>query len=301
MFNFLKHAGKLRRVWAPKGRTATWLQVSLVHLLPVSITAGLIVVYGRGLSWDASSNDINGLLVFAKVYEYLIVASLSSFMLHRIRAALRSPRGVPLGFLTTPFRINAAVGSYLAGPQFSTGAWSMVKTEGQSGDFTTKILVLIVSILAIAAAPSPSILMVPKLEWWPVTSSKAEPSVSSSISRFYRHSNLPKAASENKQLKTENIWFNATKLQLYPQALDISTISPYCSGSQLKRQDVQSSSTMSETRDPDCPYAGLPGILSGLPQMVALDYSELASHNKSTPCAGGRTMRKWPLHVCPHY
>ncbi|KAI3324274.1 hypothetical protein HD806DRAFT_543653 [Xylariaceae sp. AK1471] len=250
-----------------------WLEVALVHLLPVGITGALGGVYIAGLGWNASANEITLLLVAGKVYEYLILASLSSFMLHRIRATLCSSRGVPLGFLTAPFRVNATVVLYLIGRQFSTGSWSMARGKGGgAGDFTTKMLIIAVSSLAIAAAPSSSILMLPKLDWWPIATPTAASVLTSPVVKSTTTPISSRSAFEPPPLDSGTILFNATLSQLYPLTLDSSTVRPFCDLKDNHDQERQGPLSALGRQSLECPYAGLSGILSELPQILALDH-----------------------------
>ncbi|KAI1121882.1 hypothetical protein F5Y10DRAFT_92265 [Nemania abortiva] len=255
-----------------KEASKIWLQIALVHLLPVGITGALGAVYVAGLGWNASADEVSLLLIAAKVYEYLILASLSSFMLHRIRVALRSSCGVPFGFLTTPFRVNASVGPYLISRQFSCGAWSMARDKGRGGDLTTKFLIVAISALAIAAAPSSSILMLPRLGWWPIATPASDYVLTSPVPVLSAAPISPsRVAFEPRPLDGGRILFNATMSQLYPQILNSSTVPSFCNHDKQSKLEEQHGSFM-ERQSPECPYAGLSEVISGLPQILTLDY-----------------------------
>lgn len=135
-----------------------------VHLLSITITATLLAVYIRDHTWNPSPNEINLLLIAAKAHELLIQASLATILLHRIRVCLRGSQGVPLGFLSAPFALNSVY--YLFSKQFWKAATRSKSKE--RGDVTTRVLVVGIIFLALAAGPSAGILMLPKLGWWEV-------------------------------------------------------------------------------------------------------------------------------------
>lgn len=135
-----------------------------VHLLSILITATLLAVYIRDQTWNPSPNEINLLLIAAKAHELLIQASLATILLHRIRVCLRGSQGVPLGFLSAPFALNSVY--YLFSKQFWKAATRSKSKE--RGDVTTRVLVVGIIFLALAAGPSAGILMLPKLGWWEV-------------------------------------------------------------------------------------------------------------------------------------
>src|SRR4051812_27931219 len=64
-----KPSGKVHR--------RTFRLAMVVHMLSVSMTVALFVVYVKGVAWNPGATEINALLIASKVYESLITASLS--------------------------------------------------------------------------------------------------------------------------------------------------------------------------------------------------------------------------------
>ncbi|KAI1848758.1 hypothetical protein JX266_005617 [Neoarthrinium moseri] len=217
-----------------------WVGDFAIHFLPVAITIGLVVLYAKGVVWNPDSNEINGILVAAKIYEYLLMGSLSSILLHRIRSGLRSSRGVPLGFLTTPFQVSSPF-SFIASRLF----WGGGPRRGLNlkNDLTTNIFTSAIIFLALAIGPSSGIIMVPKLDWWPAPVSMQP------LENGYSGAILLKAHFD----------------EIYPTALNFSVNRPSCM--QESQADVYVTSDTLE-----CSSGGLSQILHTLPQVLSLSY-----------------------------
>lgn len=139
------------------------------HILALATTAAVVgvniaTVYG----WDQGSlhikgihisdNQVNSLLQFAaKLHEILIVGSLTSIVMYRIRKRLVSKRGLPFGLLSSGYQVSST--EFL----FSRGLWSAFTTD--------RWLILTVAatiILVNVVGPSSAIVVIPRLDWWHV-------------------------------------------------------------------------------------------------------------------------------------
>lgn len=131
------------------------------HLLSISVTLGMLVIYIKSPQWKPGPTQISLLLIASKAHEWLIVGSLSIMLLHRVRVCLKSFRGIPLGFLAAHFQLSSAY--YLFNQQFWEAA---TKSESNSsGDVTAKSFVLFTMYMAFVAGPSTGIVMLPTLDW----------------------------------------------------------------------------------------------------------------------------------------
>jgi hypothetical protein len=85
-------------------------EVIMVHFMPVAINFTLLGMYLRRVSWTPpwpTTNVLNALQFAAKMHETLMITSLVTVLLHHIRYRLLSlgQRGLPLGLITSPFRL----------------------------------------------------------------------------------------------------------------------------------------------------------------------------------------------------
>ncbi|KAK1836370.1 hypothetical protein QBC39DRAFT_406829 [Podospora conica] len=214
----------------------------LVHFSSISITVTLLAVYIKDVTWNPSPNEINTLLIAAKAHELLIQASLATILLHRIRACLRGSQGVPLGFLSAPFALNSVY--YLFSKQFWKAA-TRSKSKAR-GDITTRILVVSIIFLALAAGPSAGILMLPKLGWWEVTDMEGIGKVSEDLGRTILI----------KPVVSGGNGAEITMDDVYPQEIDFDREDGPCSSS-------------SPTADSACPWTAASQILKKLPLVTA--------------------------------
>ncbi|KAK0743904.1 hypothetical protein B0T18DRAFT_431087 [Schizothecium vesticola] len=220
-----------------------------VHILSISITCTLLAVYIRDLTWNPSPNEINALLIAAKAHELLIQASLATILLHRIRVCLRGSHGVPLGFLSAPFALNSVY--YLFSKQFWKAATRSKSKE--RGDITTRVLVVGIIFLALAAGPSAGILMLPKLGWWKVTDLEGIGKMSEEMGNLILirpgvpGSNVSSVEGNDTAVSME---------EFYPQELAFDQVDGPCS-------------SPSRTADSACPGTAASQILGKLPLITA--------------------------------
>jgi hypothetical protein len=134
----------------------------LVHVLTLAIIGGLLFVniaryFWREFSLKAQKKqnvEIKAWQFAAKVYEILIMASLSFVVFTYMRQLLVGPRGIAFGLVSAPHTIASP--AMLIKKQF----WIRFGRNPAFG-----LLLLVVCILSIALGPSSAILMIPSLTW----------------------------------------------------------------------------------------------------------------------------------------
>lgn len=166
------HAGK-EEIGEPGGQrgipvvlgTSTRLWTSLVHVVPLGITAFIVYInfarwywFGEDHSLDflLPASTINNTLQFvAKVHELLVIASLGALTIKTFKRCLVESH-LPLGLLTGAYRVGDV--PYI----FSSAFWSSLRSRG-------KLLALFVAVNTIVATlvgPASAILLVPELDWF---------------------------------------------------------------------------------------------------------------------------------------
>lgn len=151
-----------KSVWT-KSRKRAFCHVFAIHFVPVAITLVLFWLYIDGFQWNANDIQLKTLLFAAKLHESLIVVSLGDILFHRIRYNLLTSRGVSFGLLVSPFRVSNPCSLFQT--PFMASAGFTLKT---APELLTVLLVVLVSVLALLAAPSSGVLMLPKYDWWQI-------------------------------------------------------------------------------------------------------------------------------------
>ena len=150
----------------PKSVLKKGLHVSklTIHIIALVATAAVVVVnFVTVYGWDQgtlriSDSQVNNLLQFAaKLHELLIVGSLTSMVMHRIRKRLCSSKGLPFGLLSSGYQASSA--EFL----FSSSLWSAF-----SKDVWLVLTLAATIIFANVVGPSSAIVMIPRLDWWDV-------------------------------------------------------------------------------------------------------------------------------------
>ncbi|CAG9990610.1 unnamed protein product [Clonostachys byssicola] len=155
---------KTKEVWSDK-RLAGIRSFVLFHLPSVAITILLLALYTVRQAWNppGPSAEMFSVLQFAaKAHEGLILISLSDILLHRIRYGLLGEDGIPLGFLTSAHHLPAPL-LYL----FSWEFWGTVfyPARNRLSHAITVVLIIVLILLGIGAAPLSAIAMIPRLQW----------------------------------------------------------------------------------------------------------------------------------------
>ncbi|KAF5718205.1 hypothetical protein FGLOB1_1789 [Fusarium globosum] len=125
----------------------------------------LLSLYIARVRWvNPSTESLNGLQFAAKGHETLILVSLGDILLHQISHGLkRQDVGVPLGFLPSALNLSAPL-QYLISRQL----WAPTLQSGKTAKYrrVTAGLILLISILCLAANPLSAIAMIPRQDWW---------------------------------------------------------------------------------------------------------------------------------------
>lgn len=125
----------------------------------------LLSLYITQARWvNPSTESLNGLQFAAKGHEMLILMSLGDILLRQISYGLkRQDVGVPVGFLSSALNLSAPL-RYLISRQLWAPALQSGKTAGYRRG--TAALIVLISILCLAANPLSAIAMLPRQDWW---------------------------------------------------------------------------------------------------------------------------------------
>ncbi|KAI9868434.1 MAG: hypothetical protein M1813_005878 [Trichoglossum hirsutum] len=140
----------------------------LIHIIPVGVSVGVVMLSFTGHYYaDAGTQHQNmqlGALQFAaKVHETLIVASLSTVVLHRIQTSLLGDAGVPLSLLTVGHQLER---------MFRRELWTGLFGRGGRRRPLLAALVVVAVVLTVTSGPASAIAMIPKLNWWEVSNAR---------------------------------------------------------------------------------------------------------------------------------
>ncbi|KAK5091217.1 hypothetical protein LTR05_001398 [Lithohypha guttulata] len=141
-----------------------------IHVLPICVSVTILVLnfgnsyLGRGLPGSIIDPSINIALlqVAAKIQELLIVASVTTIVMHVLRSELVHGEGLPLGLLAGGFLYSSL--SYFWSPEFwgsfySKAPWiTHLRVYG---------IIVLGGLIAVFAGPSTAILLVPREQPWP--------------------------------------------------------------------------------------------------------------------------------------
>ncbi|KAH7322587.1 hypothetical protein B0I35DRAFT_407053 [Stachybotrys elegans] len=147
----------------------------LIHVIAVGCTAAAVQMTFRNVYWadEADWNQrflwsilrgtrIQDILQFAaKLYEIIIVTSLSAMVMHVLRRMLVGD-GIAWGLLSGAYQVGAP--GYL----FSRQLWSPLAKPSRKGNFFMALGLAILVVYANTVGPFCAIIISPVLEWWPV-------------------------------------------------------------------------------------------------------------------------------------
>ncbi len=139
-----------------------------VHACPLAVTAVLLYlmtasVYWQDLGEPHQNSILNGLQFVTKLHEILILASMTTVVLHKVRSDLVGVRGVPLGYLTSPYQLGSP--TYLLSKEYWGGATSKVRGR-RRGWVPLSLLLAFSFILAPIVGPASAVVLIPSLDWW---------------------------------------------------------------------------------------------------------------------------------------
>ncbi|CZR56099.1 uncharacterized protein PAC_05987 [Phialocephala subalpina] len=140
---------------------------SLIHLPAIFMTLATLSLSFRGLFWQAPTSYTNTVLnvlqFVAKVHESLILFSLTAIVFHRIRYEMMTREGIPFGLLSSGLQYSNLM--FFARSDFRHTLSSSRRFLGLVG------IIILAFLLASTCGPSAAIMVLPRLEWWPVKSS----------------------------------------------------------------------------------------------------------------------------------
>ncbi|KAJ4253308.1 hypothetical protein NW762_010463 [Fusarium torreyae] len=137
---------------------------SWVHLPSIVITFALLSIYVAKVRWeDPSVEGLNALQFAAKAHEGLILMSLSDMLLYRISHGLNQDTGIPLGFISAAFYLGAPFRYLTSGELWSP---TLHVVEDRKYHRTTGVMIILLTILSVAASPLSAIAMTPRQTWW---------------------------------------------------------------------------------------------------------------------------------------
>jgi len=152
---------------ARNGRLSALWFVTRFHIPALSVSAFLFAIHYTTLVWPppGPSQETLGALQFAaKVHEALIVLSLGTVLLHRIRYHFLHGRGkgVPLGFLTSPWQLSSPL-YFISGEFWGSAIRSVANGWEHMG---TLLLLVSCALLAVAIGPFSAIVILPQVQLW---------------------------------------------------------------------------------------------------------------------------------------
>ena len=153
-----------KTIWT-RSRQRAFLYFLAIHFVPVATTLALFWLYLQNFQWKANDVQLKALLFASKLHESLIVISLGDILFHRIRYHLLTGRGISFGLLVSPFHVANPFS--LVQTPFMASARLTLKS---GPELATILLVVLVSVLALLAAPSSAALMLPRYDWWQIPS-----------------------------------------------------------------------------------------------------------------------------------
>ena len=152
---------------------STSLKIALsraaIHFLPCITSIAIIAInlknifIGRTFTGSILSNAVNSamLQVASKIQELLIIASLTSIVVHTVRRELLGKDGVPLGAIGGAFLFSSL--SYFWSPEL----WGSFRAQAPlSAKLRLYGLLFISGLLAALAGPSTAVLIIPRDQSW---------------------------------------------------------------------------------------------------------------------------------------
>ena len=143
---------------------------AFIHCIPIGITASLVTISLRNVYWydpgaPYITTKLQAFQFGAKIYDVFICWSLATMMLYVLRANL--PGGIKLGSLATSYDATNT------GTFFSSLFWAGVSRHTTKSSAVLTVVLTLVALTAAISSPLAAILLIPKLQWWPVSDIQA--------------------------------------------------------------------------------------------------------------------------------
>lgn len=178
--------GELPKLAIRRGLRGNWSKV-LPHLAAICVTVAVVQLSFRDVYWMdlvppeqqilpglTQAGALNFLQLAAKLHELLILASLSSLVLHAVQAHLMGGSGLPLGLVSNAFELGS--GEYLRRKSFWSAWWSVDQATGRRFPYMRFwLLSLLCTLLVTLAGPSSAISVIPTLNYFDLPRPFVEP------------------------------------------------------------------------------------------------------------------------------
>jgi hypothetical protein len=169
--------GEVPKVAIRRGLRGNWTKLA-PHILAIAVTSAVVQLSFRDAYWmDLEPPDkeivpsltqgsaLNFLQLAAKLHELLILASLSSIVLHAVQAHLTGNTGLPLGMISNAFELGS--GEFLRRKSFWSSWWSSDQVSGRRFPFMRFwLLSLLSTLLVTLSGPSSAIAVIPTLNYF---------------------------------------------------------------------------------------------------------------------------------------
>lgn len=141
----------------------TALMRSLIHIIPISVAMGEIIINWNTYYLGSSIRNQAYYQFGAKVHEMTAQASLAAIIFCYIRSQITLGQGLPFGALFSGLQISQA--SYL----WSIGFWGSISSKHLpiKRRISMILIVTLVIVLAATIGPSSAVLLIPRLDYWP--------------------------------------------------------------------------------------------------------------------------------------
>lgn len=149
----------------------------LIHPVALAASAAVLQLSFRNVYWSdetrwnrkwyllelGQQDTLNALQFVAKVHEILVVASLSSMVIHVARRKIVGPDGVPFGLLMGAYQVGSA--EYLFSGSFSHPFLRSMRPFDRKY-FVLALGIALAIIYANMVGPASAIAVIPNLDWW---------------------------------------------------------------------------------------------------------------------------------------
>ncbi|KUJ24498.1 uncharacterized protein LY89DRAFT_23759 [Mollisia scopiformis] len=169
--------GERPKVAIKPGLRNNWKKIA-PHIVAASITVAVCQLSFRDVYWMdlrppnqlvalnlTQGGALNALQLAAKLHELIILASISSIVLHAVQHHLNGVNGLPLGMITNAFELGS--GQFLRRGSFWSSLWRVDPVTGKRSRWLSFwLLSLFSTILVTLAGPSSAIAVIPTLGYF---------------------------------------------------------------------------------------------------------------------------------------
>ncbi|KAI0129793.1 hypothetical protein BJ170DRAFT_288296 [Xylariales sp. AK1849] len=151
----------------------------LIHLIALAASGAVLQLSFRNVYWSdetawdrkwylfglGQQDTFNGLQFVAKIHEILVVASLSSMVIHIARRKLVGEDGIPFGLLMGAYQVGSA--EYLFSGSFGYPFLRSLRPLRWK-TFLFALGLGLAIIYANMVGPASAVAVIPNLDWWPI-------------------------------------------------------------------------------------------------------------------------------------